>query len=65
EEGGKIKPKFSEGFHASGHASKKDLKWAIETIDPDTIIPVHTDNQEWFRENFENTVLLKRGQRYP
>ncbi|KKK41451.1 MAG: hypothetical protein Lokiarch_42840, partial [Candidatus Lokiarchaeum sp. GC14_75] len=25
EEGGKIKPKFSEGFHASGHASKKDL----------------------------------------
>jgi len=65
EEGGKIKPKFSEGFHASGHASKKDLRWAIETVDPDTIIPVHTDNPEWFRENFENAVLLKNGQRYP
>ncbi|KKL04582.1 hypothetical protein LCGC14_2614600, partial [marine sediment metagenome] len=65
EEGGKIKPKFSEGFHASGHASKKDLRWAIETVDPDTIIPVHTDNPEWFKENFENAVLLKNGQRYP
>ncbi|MFX0083705.1 MAG: MBL fold metallo-hydrolase [Candidatus Hodarchaeota archaeon] len=62
EEGGREKPKFTKGFHASGHASKKDLTWAIDTINPDIIIPVHTDNPKWFEDNFENTVLLDDGQ---
>ncbi|MFX1345846.1 MAG: MBL fold metallo-hydrolase [Promethearchaeota archaeon] len=62
EEGGREKPKFTKGFHASGHASKKDLVWAIDTINPDIIIPVHTDNPQWFEDNFENAVLLEDGQ---
>jgi ribonuclease J len=62
KEGDKEKPKFTKGFHASGHASKKDLMWAIDTIDPDIIIPVHTDNPEWFKNNFDNAVLFKEGQ---
>ena len=62
EEGGREKPKFTKGFHASGHASKKDLIWAIDTINPDIIIPVHTDNPKWFEENFDNAVLLEDGQ---
>jgi len=62
EEGGREKPKFTKGFHASGHASKKDLIWAINTINPDVIIPVHTDNPKWFEDNFENAVLLEDGQ---
>lgn len=62
EEEGKEKPNFTKGFHASGHASKKDLTWAIDKIDPEIIIPVHTDNPEWFKENFDNVVLLEDGQ---
>ncbi|MFX0028398.1 MAG: MBL fold metallo-hydrolase [Candidatus Hermodarchaeota archaeon] len=62
EEKGKEKPIFTKGFHASGHASKKDLIWAIDTIDPEIIIPVHTDNPEWFKETYENAVMLEDGQ---
>ncbi|TXT58195.1 MAG: hypothetical protein BAJALOKI2v1_420017 [Promethearchaeota archaeon] len=58
---GKLKPEFSDDLHASGHASKSDLIWAIETIDPDVLIPVHTENQEWFSENFENFISLEEG----
>jgi len=64
EEGERLKPVFSKGFHASGHASQKDIRWAIETIDPDVIIPVHTDNPRWFAENFEKTNLLKDGENF-
>jgi ribonuclease J len=62
EEQGKVKPIFTKGFHASGHASKKDLKWTIDKVDPEILIPVHTDNPDWFKENFENAVLLEDGQ---
>jgi ribonuclease J len=58
---GKLKPQFIRGYHASGHASKSDLRWVIEKIDPDVVIPVHTENPDWFVENFENAVVLKDG----
>jgi ribonuclease J len=64
EESGRLKPEFIEGFHASGHAGSNDLIWAIETINPDYIIPVHTESPLWFKENFENVVLLNEGQKY-
>ena len=32
--------------HASGHVSKDDLNKFIELVNPDAIIPVHTDNPE-------------------
>jgi len=65
EEDGKLKPKFTRGYHASGHASKSDLIKTIESIDPDIIIPVHTDTPSWFDQNFDNVVLLKDGETYP
>ncbi|RUM33142.1 MAG: ribonuclease J [Archaeoglobus sp.] len=61
-EGGKFVPSFIRGYHASGHASKSDLRWIIEQVDPDVIIPVHTENPEWFVENFENVVVLGDGE---
>ncbi len=64
EEGDRLKPKFMEGFHASGHASKSDLIKAIEIIDPEIIIPVHTDNPEWFSKQFDNVVLLNETKPY-
>ena len=59
--GERPEPRFVKGYHASGHASKDDLRWIIEEIDPDKIIPVHTENPEWFAENFNGAVLLKNG----
>lgn len=64
EEGARLKPKFMEGYHASGHASKSDLIKAIGIIDPEIIIPVHTDNPDWFNKNFDNAVLLKDNENY-
>jgi len=64
EEEGKEKPKFIKGFHASGHASRKDLLRAIDTINPDVVIPVHTDNPEWFKDNLDKVILMKDGENY-
>lgn len=36
--------------HASGHVSKEDLIKFIELVNPDAIIPVHTDNPERLEE---------------
>ena len=62
-ERGRVKPEFTKGFHASGHASKSDLRWAIDTIDPDYIIPVHSENPVWFKENFDKVKLLNEGEK--
>lgn len=60
-EEGRLVPSFIRGFHASGHASKGDLRWVIETVDPDVIIPVHTENPEWFVENFNSVLIPMEG----
>ncbi|WP_253910331.1 MBL fold metallo-hydrolase RNA specificity domain-containing protein [Thermococcus sp. 101 C5] len=50
------------GLHASGHVSREELEKVIDEIDPDYIIPVHTESREWFKENWEEkTVILKNG----
>ncbi len=64
EQKGKLKPDFVRGFHASGHLSQSEIRWAIEKIDPDVIIPVHTENPQWFGEKFENAILPKDGQTF-
>jgi ribonuclease J len=55
---------FNGRYHASGHASGEDITWAIEQIDPDLIVPIHTERQKWFKDNFENVVLVEEGQNY-
>jgi ribonuclease J len=52
------------GFHASGHASGEDVLWLIDRIDPDTIIPVHTESPRWFAQHCENVLLPAEGERY-
>ncbi len=46
-----------QGFHASGHISGPDLLQLIETIAPEVIIPVHTENRQFFRKNIESKKL--------
>ena len=61
EDGGKYNPSFEREFHASGHASREDLTWVIDQIDPDRIVPIHTESREWFADNFEDVVLAEEG----
>ena len=51
---------FERGFHASGHAPSEDLIEAIEIVDPDVIIPVHTERAEWFAKHFGERVKIVR-----
>ncbi|WAC05129.1 MAG: MBL fold metallo-hydrolase [Methanoregula sp.] len=62
-EGDAITPVFDSAFHASGHASPDDITRAIDTIDPDIIIPVHTENPAWFAEKWEKTRIVHNGER--
>jgi ribonuclease J len=57
-------PVMHRGYHASGHATGEDVLTLIDTIDPEIIIPVHTESRGWFREHFENVLLPEEGLRY-
>jgi ribonuclease J len=63
-EKGDMVPDMDRNFHASGHASGRDVAWAIDEIDPDVIIPVHTENPGWFDENFDGVIVPEEGERY-
>ncbi|HII60949.1 MBL fold metallo-hydrolase [Pyrococcus horikoshii] len=57
------KPIFEKGFHASGHISREELRKVIDEIDPDYVIPVHTEKPELFKWAFgERVILLKNGE---
>jgi len=42
-----------KGFHASGHITGPDLLELIGMINPQVVIPVHTENHEFFRRHIE------------
>ena len=58
---GRAVPVFTRKFHSSGHLSEEEIRKVVDIIDPDYIIPVHTEHPEWFRENFENVIALNDG----
>jgi ribonuclease J len=51
------------GFHASGHASGEDLVHLIQVIDPEYVMPVHTERPELFVKLLKdrNVVLPRAG----
>lgn len=59
---GDFTPMMERGFHASGHASGDDLRWVIDHIDPDHLIPIHTEAKWWFKGQFEQVIDLKDGE---
>jgi ribonuclease J len=59
-----ISPASISGFTRLAHASREDISWVIEQIDPDHIIPIHTEARGWFAESFENVVLIEEGRSY-
>ena len=44
-------------LHTSGHADEKDFDKLIKKIEPKIIIPVHTENSEWFKR-YENCEVI-------
>ncbi len=51
-------------LHASGHMSRGDLKAALETIEPRTVYPVHTEGAEKFKEIYGSVVPPVMGESY-
>jgi len=39
-------------LHTSGHAGEAAIRRLIEKVNPGKILPVHTENAAWFRENY-------------
>jgi ribonuclease J len=56
------KPIFEKGLHASGHVSREELRKVIEEIDPDYVIPVHTEKPELFKWAFGEKVVLVKNE---
>ena len=56
--------KFMEGkgvktisLHTSGHADEKDFDKLIKKVEPEIIVPIHTENSEWFKR-YENCEVI-------
>lgn len=65
--GDKKEPVFEskEGpLHASGHASPEDLQDMIREIDPEVLVPVHTEYHAWFADTFGGERKVVIPQRY-
>lgn len=63
KENDQTKLEFESGYHCSGHATPEQLLEMIDTIDPEIVIPVHTENPEFFKKNLttRNVEILKDG----
>ena len=44
-------------LHTSGHADEKDFDKLIKKVEPKIIIPIHTENSEWFKR-YENCEVI-------
>jgi len=52
------------GFHASGHVHGPGLEEMVETIQPDILIPIHTEDKEFFQrfKGICRVVFPNKGQ---
>lgn len=56
-------PTFTKGLHASGHASEDDLREIISKMEPEVLIPVHTERFDWFEDMFGGDCKVMRSTR--
>ena len=47
-----------ECLHTGGHASIQDLTKLAKALNPSTLIPIHSDHAEKYKDNFPNVTLL-------
>ncbi len=57
EVAGDGRPRFGGGLHASGHASPEDLLFIAREIAPKTLIPIHTERPEFYREHLRGEPI--------
>ncbi len=48
--------------HCSGHASRQDLQAMIEKINPEILIPIHTEHAEEFKKMHGNVMIPRKGE---
>ena len=48
-------------FHCSGHAPGQDLRQVAKTIDAKTVIPIHTEHPELFKDFAKNVIYPEYG----
>lgn len=60
-EGGRT-VEIPEATHASGHASGPDLTAFVERVDPETIVPIHTEDEAAFHDRFSDVVSPTVGE---
>lgn len=46
-------------FHCSGHASGKEIHKIIQTINPEELMPIHTEQPELFQKMHDNVKMPK------
>jgi len=51
-------------IHASGHLGYDEIKDFIQTAQPKTLIPVHTQNPEIFKNFHDRGIIPEKGVRY-
>ena len=44
-------------LHTSGHADAKTIEKVINVVNPETIIPIHTENSDWFNEKYPDRTV--------
>ncbi|KXA95630.1 hypothetical protein AKJ65_01445 [candidate division MSBL1 archaeon SCGC-AAA259E19] len=49
--------------HASGHLSESQLEEMIESINPEVLLPVHTEGPEWFKRFAVNLPEMAYGRK--
>jgi len=59
---GRARPIFESGIHSSGHLTREEIIRVVDYLDPDIVIPVHTQKPEWFLREFENARVLREGE---
>ena len=50
--------------HASGHISQPEIREMIESIDPEKLFAIHTEEPEWFRRFALDTPEVEYGKSY-
>ena len=50
--------------HSSGHAPLQDLQKLATALKPKMLVPIHTEDAEGFRRQFENVMTLRDGEKF-
>jgi len=53
-------PEDEKGYHSSGHACGADLLDLIRRIEPEILVPIHTEEPGFFREHLKDTGIEVR-----